>query len=109
MVRPQLIALETVGEDGFLRATTKSLSKYSMHIGVFVIAVRWSLTSEDAGDVKARGREDSRWRHRTCPNNMRKKASTDCYMSEVLLHCKELGLGAVFSIGKLHSMPLHIF
>jgi len=30
-------------------------------------------------------------------------------MSKVSLHCEELGLGAVFSIGKLHSASLHIF
>ena len=30
-------------------------------------------------------------------------------MSEVSLHHKELGLGAVFGIGKLHSMLLHVF
>ena len=60
VVRSRLIALETVGEDGFLRAATKPLSKYSMCVGVFVITIGWSLTSEDAGDVEARGRENGR-------------------------------------------------
>jgi len=37
------------------------------------------------------------------------KTSADCCVSEVPLHCKELGLGAVFSIGELHSTSLHVF
>ena len=60
MIRPRLIALETVGENGFLRATTKPLPEYSICIGVFITTVGWSLTSEDAGDVEARGRENGR-------------------------------------------------
>ena len=61
VVRPQLIALETVGKDRFLRVAMKPLSEYSAHIGVFIIAIGWSLTSEDAGNVEVRGREDGRW------------------------------------------------
>ena len=30
-------------------------------------------------------------------------------MSKVLLHCEELVLGAVFSVGELHSSLLHVF
>jgi len=40
---------------------------------------------------------------------VREETSADCCMSEISLHCKELGLGAVFSIGELHFMPLHVF
>jgi len=40
---------------------------------------------------------------------MGKKAGMDCSMSEVLLHCEELVLGVVFSVGKLHLMSLHVF
>ena len=109
MVRSQLIALETIGEDGFLRAMTKPLPEYCVCIGIFVIAVGWPLTSKDTGNMEVRGREDGRWRQGTCSNNVGEKTSADCCVSEVLLHCKELGLGAVFSIGELHSMPLHIF
>jgi len=105
VVRPQLIALETIGEDGFLRAATKPLPEYSARVGIFV---GWPLTSEDAGNVEARGREDGRWRWRTCSNNMREETSADRCVSKVLLHCKELGLSAVFSVGELHSSPLHI-
>ena len=61
MVRSRLIALETIGEDGFLRAVTKPLPKYSTRVSAFAIAVGWSLTSEDMGNMEARGREDSRW------------------------------------------------
>jgi len=61
VVRPRLIALETVGEDGVLRAATKPFSEYSARISIFVTAIGWPLTSEDAGNVEARGREDSRW------------------------------------------------
>ena len=61
MVGSRLIALETIGEDGFLRAVTKPLPEYSMCVGIFITAVGWPLASEDAGDVEAREREDSRW------------------------------------------------
>jgi len=44
-----------------------------------------------------------------CSNEVRKEASTDCCVSEVLLHREELGLGAIFSIGKLHFASLHVF
>jgi len=44
-----------------------------------------------------------------CSNNVREKTSTDCCMSKVLLHCKKLGLSAIFSVGELHSTLLHIF
>jgi len=87
----------------------KPLSEYSVRIGIFVIAIRWPLTSEDAGNVEARGREDGRWRQRTCLNNVREETSTDRYVSKVSLHCKELGLSTIFSVGKLHSTPLHVF
>jgi len=40
---------------------------------------------------------------------MREKASMDCGMSEISLHCEELGLSAVFGIGKLHFASLHVF
>jgi len=109
MVGSRLIALEAVGEDGFLRAATKPLSEYSARISIFVIAVGWPLTSKDVGNVKVRGREDGRWQRRACSNKVRKETSMDCCVSEVSLHCKELGLGAIFSIGKLHSTPLHVF
>ena len=44
-----------------------------------------------------------------CPNEVRKEASTDRCVSEVSLHCDELGLGAILSVGKLHFASLHIF
>jgi len=44
-----------------------------------------------------------------CSDEVQKETSTDRCMSKVPLHCKELGLGAVFSIGKLHSTSLHVF
>jgi len=44
-----------------------------------------------------------------CSNEVRKETSADRCVSEVSLHHKELGLGAIFSVGELHSMPLHIF
>jgi len=109
VVRSQFIALETIGENGFLRVAMKPLPEYSACISIFVIVVRWPLTSEDAGDVEARGREDGRWRRRTCLNKARKETSMNCCVSEVPLHCKELGLGAVFGVGKLHSTLLHVF
>jgi len=108
VIGSQLIALETVGEDGFLRVVTKSLPKYSMHVGIFAITVGWSLASKDTGNVETRGREDGRWRRRVCSNKVRKEASTDRCMSKVSLHCKEFVLGAIFGISKLHSTPLHI-
>jgi len=61
MIRPRLIALETVGEDRFLRAMTKPLPEYSACISTFITTVRWPLTSENVGNVEARGREDGRW------------------------------------------------
>jgi len=79
-----------------------------MRVSVLCIAVRWALTSEDTGNMKTGRREDSRWRRGTCPNKVRKKAGTDCSMSEVSFHCEELSLGVVFSIGKFHSSSLHI-
>ena len=109
VVRSRLVALETIREDGFLRATTKPLPKYGARIGIFVIAIGWSLTSKDAGNVEARRRKDGGWRWGTCPNNMSEETGTDCCVSKVPLHCNELGLGTVFSVGKLHFMPLHIF
>jgi len=39
---------------------------------------------------------------------VRKEASTNRCVSEVPLHCKELGLGVIFSVGKLHSTSLHV-
>jgi len=108
VVRPRLIALEITREDRFLRAATKPLSKYSARVGVFVIAIRWSLTSEDMGNVEARGRENGRWRQGTYLKHVREEMGTDRCVSKVSLHCKELVLGAIFSIGKLHSTSLHI-
>ena len=61
VVRSRFIAFETIGENRFLRAATKPLSEYSACIGIFVIVVGRPLTSKDAGDVEARGREDSGW------------------------------------------------
>ena len=61
MVGLQLIALETVGEDRLLRAVTKPLPKNSASVGIFVIAVGWPLTSEDAGNVETGRREDGWW------------------------------------------------
>ena len=109
MVRFQLVALKTVGEDRFLRAATKPLPEYSAHVSIFVVAVRWPLTSEDMGNMEARGREDSWWRWGMCSNKVRKETGMDRCMSEVSFHCKELGLGAVFSVGELYSTLLHIF
>jgi len=58
MIGFRLIALETVGEDGLLRATIKPLPEYSACVGTFTIAVGWSLTSEDAGNMEMGRRED---------------------------------------------------
>jgi len=61
VVRSRFVALETIRKNGFLRAATKPLPEYSVCIGIFIIAIGWPLTSEDVGDVEARGREDGRW------------------------------------------------
>jgi len=61
MIRSRLIALETVGEDRFLRAAMEPLSKYGACVSIFVIAIGWSLTSKDAGDVDTRGGEYGGW------------------------------------------------
>jgi len=73
VVRSRLIALETVGEDRFLRAAMKPLPKYHTRVSIFVIAIRWPLTSEDAGNVEVRGREDGQWQQGTRSNNVRKR------------------------------------
>ena len=109
VIGSRLIALETVGEDGFLRAVTKSLPKYNMRVGIFTITVGWSLASEDMGNVETRGREDGGWRWRVCSNKVRKEASTDRCVSKVSLHCKKFVLGTIFGVSKLHSTPLHVF
>ena len=37
------------------------------------------------------------------------ETSMDRCVSEVSLHCKELVLSTIFSVGELHSTPLHVF
>ena len=108
MIRSRLVALETVGEDGFLRAVTKPLPEYSMHVGVFIIAVGWPLTSEDAGNMDARRGEYGGRRRGTHSKEMGKKTGMDHSMSEVALHGEKFVLGAIFGISKLHLLPLHI-
>jgi len=108
MVRVRLVTPKAVGEDGLLRATTKSLPKHCACVCIFIIAVRWPLTSKNAGNVGARRRENGRWRRRACSKEVGKEASTDRCMGEVSLHCEKLGLGAIFSIGEFHSASLHI-
>ena len=44
-----------------------------------------------------------------CSNKVGKEMSTNRCVGEILLHYKELGLGMVFSVGKLYSTPLHVF
>ena len=77
MVGSRLVALETIGEDGFLRAATKPLPKHSTRVGVFIAAIGWPLTSKDTGDMKARGREDSGRQRGTCPNEVREEMCYD--------------------------------
>jgi len=108
VIGTRLVAFETVWEDWFLRAVVESLPKDGMRVGVFSVAIGWTLTSEDAGNVKTGRRENGRWQWRTCPDEMREKTGTDCSISEVSLHCKKLSFSAIFGVGEFHSSSLHI-
>jgi len=51
MVGSRLIALETVGEDRFLRTTTKPLPEYGASVGIIVLIVGQPLTGKDVGNM----------------------------------------------------------
>ena len=92
-----------------MRAVAEPLSKYGASVSIIVLVVGWPLTGEDTGNVDAGRREYSGQRRGTCSEEMGKKASTNCSMSEIALYSKKFVMGTIFSIGKLHLSPLHIF